>query len=81
MITLGVVAIGDTARAERDTSHRVAIAGGFDASLVPELGGHGYGLVAYDLEHLPAAEGKELPDKSRCPTGRFHHLLETPGKG
>lgn len=34
--------------------HRVALSAGVDARLSPELGGHGYGLLAYDLEGLPA---------------------------
>lgn len=41
-----------TARGE--LSHKIGVAAGFDARLNPEIGGHGFGLVAYDLDGLPA---------------------------
>jgi hypothetical protein len=42
------------ALAEQRLTHRLAIAAGFEARVSPDLGGHGYGLVAYDLDGLPA---------------------------
>ena len=54
MFLLICLTAGGPAWGERQLSHRVALAGGGDVSLVPEIVGHGYGLVAYDLENLPA---------------------------
>lgn len=40
--------------AEEALHHRVALSGGFDARIRPDPGGHGFGLVDYTLEGLPA---------------------------
>lgn len=53
-VTLAVLAGAPRSEAESDRTHRVALAAGFDGVVVPEFTGHGYGLVAYDLEGLAA---------------------------
>lgn len=48
--------------ASADLSHRIALLGGAEMGLRPDLGGHGIGILAYDLEGLPrgAALSAEL---------------------
>ncbi len=69
--------LGFATRASAEESaprHRVALAGGFDGTLRPDLGGHGYALLAYDLERLPRGSHLSLSFNTDTARIRFDRL-------